>query len=86
MDYIAHRVTESQTQLSNFHFQGFSKVILTNYDFGSRPISRLISMYAVTLLNFKRTLRIHRIVPVYAWTPQVRNLSCHKAFHSILDH
>ena len=67
-------------------FQGFSKVVLTNYDFGLGPISRLISIYAVTLLNFKRTLKIHGRIPVYAWTHQVRNLSSHKAFHSILDH
>lgn len=42
----------------------------------------------MTLLNFKRTLRLPRTVckPLHAWMLQVGNLLAHKAFHSVLDH
>ena len=33
MDYIAHRVTESQTQLSNFHFDFSQMTFRRNYSF-----------------------------------------------------
>ena len=33
MDYIAHRVTESQTQLSNFHFHFSQMTFRRNYSF-----------------------------------------------------
>lgn len=51
-------------------------------------LSKLIPTYAVTLLNFKRSLRLHRTVckPLGAWTPHMGSLLPHKAFHSILDH